>query len=198
MNWLLANKTWIFSGIGVAVLGFIVRKFFLRSKGDSAAISPNRSSVIGSPVASGSNISQTVNVTTVHSTPTANSPVNRDYSKKPTPSDIRAHLDSLPAFQRNTVRTSYHGLKVCWRVRFTSLTELGKHHQKLYKTDHTHLILFRYEFMSQVIATQVNIERFPRVKITHDGTLLRLSGTISEVTVDGRVDLVDVNLEFEE
>lgn len=58
---------WVFSGIGVAVLGFlgfIVRKFFER-KGDSAVISASRSSVVGSPVASGSNISQTVNFTTV-------------------------------------------------------------------------------------------------------------------------------------
>lgn len=196
MNWLLANKAWIFSGVGVAVLGFFVRKFFQHATGDSAAISASRSSVVASPVASGSNISQTVNFTTVHSAPTPTPPVRSDYSEKPTPADIFIHLNSLPAFQQNKVKDSYVGLKVCWLVRFATLAELEEWRRKLYKTDPTHLILVRYSTF--IVATTVDIERFPRLKIIHDGTPLRISGTVSEVRVDGRINLDDVDIKFEE
>jgi hypothetical protein len=197
MNWLLANKTWIFSGVGVAVLGFFVRKFFQRAKGHSVAVSANRSSVVGSPVASGSNISQIVNLTTVKPAPTAPH-IKEGYSEKPTPADIENQLESLPAFQRNKIRDDYVGLKVSWPVRFSSLIALDEFSRKWRTVDHTHTILVHYDTsIAQVIGGQVDIERFPRLKFTHDGTRLRISGTISEVALTGNVTLKDVEIEFE-
>jgi hypothetical protein len=198
MKWIWVQ--WVFSGIGVAVLGFLGRWLFRRD-GQSAAISANRSSVVGSPVASGSNISQTVNLTTVNPAPTVNPAlqIKGDYSEKPTPADIENQLDALPAFQRNKMKDDYVGLKVSWPVSVSSLFEVDEFIRKWRKVNYTHTILARYGMsVSQVISVDVDIERFPRLKFTHDGTRLRISGTISEVSSTGNVTLKDVEIEFDE
>src|ERR1700692_3663128 len=107
MNWLWANKEWVFSGIGVVFLGLLARMLLRpRAVEQSGIVSADRNgSVTGSPVASGSNISQTVNIiTTTHSSAPRPTTV---YSEKPTPDEIHAHLDSLPVFLRKTAKDSY-------------------------------------------------------------------------------------------
>jgi hypothetical protein len=197
MKWLLTNKEWVFSGIGVMVIGLLTRLFFgARAAGHSGIVSAKQnSSVLGSPVATGSNISQIVNVVTTSNTPAH--PTRIAYSDNPTPEDIRTQLDSLPVFQQKTAINSYVGLKVSWLVRFSSLFELGEAYQRLYKTSETHRIFSRYGREPITIMADVDIERFPRLKIAHRGTPLLILGTIVEVTTTGNVTLKDVEIEFE-
>ena len=88
------------------------------------------------PVASGSNISQTVNLTTVNPAPTVNPAlqIKGDYSEKPTPADIENQLDALPAFQRNKMKDDYVGLKVSWPVSVSSLFGGGRVYSKVEKS----------------------------------------------------------------
>jgi hypothetical protein len=194
MNWILANKEWVFSGVGVAVIGSLIALFFRRPSGNLAAISADRSgSVVGSPVASGSNISQTVNIVSAPAT----APPSTVYSGTPTPDEIAAHLKSLPVFQRNAVKDSYIGLKICWPVELKNLHEISDVVRKAYKTDHTHTLVT--ESRGQEIEANINISRFPRLKISHRGTPMRLSGEISGVGATGFTYwLKDVEIEFDE
>jgi hypothetical protein len=66
MHWLSQNYQWIFSGIGVLILGLLIERWRRSSKGqpkkeNSAALTAQGAKVTASPVASGSNISQKVN-----------------------------------------------------------------------------------------------------------------------------------------
>lgn len=85
MHWVWINKEWLFSGVGVAILGTVLAFLFRRrlASGNTSAI--RASTMIGSPVATGSNITQKVNITI------APAPANHrfdDYSARPTPAEI--------------------------------------------------------------------------------------------------------------
>jgi hypothetical protein len=71
MHWLSQNYQWIFSGIGVLILGLLIERRRRLSKGqpekeNSAALTAQGAKVMDSPVASGSNISQKVNSPTIN------------------------------------------------------------------------------------------------------------------------------------
>jgi hypothetical protein len=136
MNWLWANKEWVFSGAGVAILGLFYGLFFRpRPAGNSGQVSADRnSSVLGSPVASGSNISQIVNIVTA--APSSSPPPTKAYPEKPGPDEIHAQLESLPVFQRKAAKESYVGLKVRWPVTLVDLKELPP--TLRWKPEHSH------------------------------------------------------------
>src|ERR1700722_6142110 len=191
---------WVFSGVGVALLGVLGRFLgrWFRREGQSAGLSASRSNVTGSPVASGSNITQTVNFMTVTAPTASLAPAEGDYSETPTPADIETHLDSLPAFQRDRVKDSYVGLKVSWPAQLRSLFEKAPTYRRLTGSDVTHTLFARYkQARGPSILADIDIERFPRLKIAHDGTPLRISGTISAVSVSGTVTLRDAEIKFE-
>jgi hypothetical protein len=191
VNWLLVNKEWVFSGAGVAAVGALIALFFRRgSEGHRSAISADRnSSVLGSPVASGSNISQTVNIVTTLS-PAPQQGIT--YSDTPSPSDIRKQLRALPLFQRKAVASSYLGLKVRWKGTLAQLEELPPHYNQVSDSgDATHDLRLRDEGLGDMVRTYVNIERFPRLKISHEGTRIEIFGTISYVSDLGAIRLKD-------
>jgi hypothetical protein len=73
MQWLSDNYKWLFDGIGalvlMAVLGYFVRRILRPSRDDqkdTATLNAQGAKVTNSPVASGSNISQTINSPTVN------------------------------------------------------------------------------------------------------------------------------------
>lgn len=197
MNWLWLNKTWVFSGVGVAVLAFLARLFFrARGFGHYAQVSADRnSSVLGSPVASGSNISQIVNIGTTYSPVVQPNPT---YSDRPTPTEIGKQLLALPVFQRKAATSSYLGLKVRWRVKLSALDQISPYQRKAASsTDPTHDLTAVDEGW-KTVRMYVDIERFPRLKISHEGTAMEISGTIEYVSDAGGVRLRDVDISFEE
>jgi hypothetical protein len=199
MNWLWSNKEWVFSGIGVVFLGLLIRIFFgPRAAGHSSIVSADRnSSVLGSPVASGSNISQTVSI--VLSGGGGAPPQTKiPYAATPSPKEIRAQLNALPLFQRKAATQSYLGLNVRWPVTLEYLSEIGEWHRKEFKTDFTHTLEVNFENYEGLVRTEVNIERFPRLKISHKGSRMQISGTVSNVSEGGTVTLRDANITFDE
>lgn len=69
MHWLAQNYQWIFSGIGVLVVSLLLRRW-LSQKGDrdktKSTAEVKNSPLTSSPLASGSNITQTVNAPIIH------------------------------------------------------------------------------------------------------------------------------------
>jgi len=197
MDWLWANKEWIFSGLGVAVLGVFVRLFFRPpSGGPSGQIFAGRSSsVLGSPVASGSNISQTISIVTTTQLEEPHS--DKSYSPAPTPSEIRNQLLALPVFQRKSAAHSYLGLKVRWPAKLADLEELLLSYRRVVDigdaTHDLHVLADEYH----PARMYVNIERFPRLKISHEGTAMEISGTICYVSEGGSIRLKDAEISFD-
>jgi membrane protein implicated in regulation of membrane protease activity len=64
MNWLSENYKWVFDGIGAAVLvgliAWLWRRFFKEPAAENATVNVRDSQVRGSPIASGSQVTQNI------------------------------------------------------------------------------------------------------------------------------------------
>src|SRR5712692_36091 len=141
MHWLWSNKEWLFSGLGVAIAGLLYRFLIRNGASRSAGIvfADRKGTVLGSPIASGSNISQTINiVASGTSSPAPRSTTSPIYEERPTPDEIFGQLLSLPIYQRPAARESYLGLGVCWRVTLQGMRELSDSERLIFNTDATH------------------------------------------------------------
>jgi hypothetical protein len=199
MHWLWDNKEWLFSGIGVALLGWVYTKFSRPRASSSNAISASGgSSIVGSPIASGSHISQTVNIT-MRGAEQRSQQLGTDYSEKPSAHDVAAQLRSIPAFQRLEARKSYIGLHVRWPVTLSRLYDLPENHGRISKNHHTHTLIGDSPNGGPEITAHFNIERCQRLKISHTGALLDVSGTISFISDDSsKMALKEITIDFPE
>jgi len=181
MHWLWNNKEWLFSGCGIAVLGLFYKAIVRRR---SAAVTP-------SPANSFNN-SHIAN-------PPARMPSELPYSPRPTPDEIENQLASLPIFQRRTAKDSYVGLRVRWPVALFGLTELADSERRIFQTDATHCLQAKFAASPGCIVwANVNVNSFPRLKISHTDEPLQIWGTISNVSDSGAVRLRDASVEFDE
>lgn len=205
MHWIWANKEWLFSGVAVAAIGGIItilsRRLFRGSPSaivNALRVSRN-GSVVGSPQASGSNITQTINIISAPASPQHTAPVVPPYSAHPSPEDIRKNLDRLPVYQRALTKDSFVGLKVLWRVVFTDLQQLGEAERTASKTTNaTHDLSARFSESCGVRA-RVDIEQFPRLKILHEGVQIQIAGEIGYVADDGRtIRLRNATISFDD
>lgn len=201
MQWLWSNKEWLFSGIGVALVGLLFQVFVRgRVSRNSAVVSADRnSSVLGSPVASGSNITQVVNLGVLPGGPAQSQP-EPGYSSTPTPVDIWNHLRGLPVYQRSLTKDSYVGQKVRWQVIFRNVQALPP--TLPFKTDATHDLLVFYELGDSKVGiplsifARITIGSFPRLKIIHEGARMEIAGEIEYVSENGATRLKDVHITF--
>jgi hypothetical protein len=86
------NYTWLFSGVGVALLVGVVA-WLVRRKGKSdhgSSVSTSKSKISGSVVAGQDNIIQTINI------PPSHDPTDDEYSETPTADEVMAQTSSLP------------------------------------------------------------------------------------------------------
>lgn len=192
MDWILANKEWVFSGVGVAIVGSFIALFFRRrTAGSTHNVSTVKArSMIGSPVATGSNISQNVSITLA----TPQSAQFVEYSPRPAPREIFSQLSSLPVFQQADAAEAYKGIKVRWSAEFWTMEDIRLCFGYEPIGDTTHFVLLNAEKRSELIRVPVNIERIPRLKVTHRGTKMEVRGTIQEVKAS--ILLKDATLSF--
>jgi len=186
MHWIWDNKQWLFSGVAVAAIAFFYRLLFHRpSPGNSNVVSADRnSSLIGSPQASGSNITQNIHIG-VPSAPTHLAQSTNTYSESPTLDEIYEQVKRLPVYQQSLVKDSFLGLKVRWAVKFADLKTVSDAERQLWKIDATHDLLADSS-ESCGIRVHVDIDRFPRLKVLHKGTPIQVAGEIDFVSDDAR------------
>lgn len=180
-TWLADNYTWVFSGVGVAVLvgviGWLLRRKGKPSHGTSVHIS--NSNISGSKVGGRDNIIQTVNISPSHD------PTDDEYSETPTADEIMAQTNSLPFLWQEVARTSYKGIKVKWPARISHITELRTRPGIADVT-------LRYGDRSggAVIFVEVELDKYPRLRSVHEGEPVTVMGTISGMLLaDIRLDL---------
>jgi hypothetical protein len=192
MQWLWANKEWLFSGLGIALIGVIYRFWFHQPHG---RVSIGNSSMVGSPVASGANISQTVHIGDVIRNDTDTIKVDT-YDEQPTPDQIKTYLESLPIYQRADAAKAYCRFKVSWPVKLFALDQLVESERRNSDTTCTHEMTVGYG--NSTITALVDIEKYPRLKISHQGTLLRISGVIERVGQSGTlIRFKEVQISFD-
>ena len=192
MHFLWDNREWLFSGLGVLILGGVWAFFRKRSRPESISFpssnkaslsAEHNSSVLGSPVASGSNISQTVNFSTTNIAPPPVAHRREPTTTRPTPEEIMAQVDSVPVLQKIAAGQAYVGLKVRWPVTFSTAVELDDMHRRTER---------------KTIIAEVDSNRFPRLRTIHKGTSMQISGTIAEFTDMGNIRLEGVDISFQD
>jgi hypothetical protein len=181
LKWLADNYTSVFSGVGVALL-FGVVGWLLRRKGKSAhrsSVRISKSSSSGSMVPRRDDTIQTVNISASHV------PADDEYSETPTADEIRDQSSSLPFLWQEVARTSYKGKKVKWPARISYITELRT---RPGIAD----VMLRYGDKSAgaVIHVEVELDKYPRLRSSHEGEAVTLMGTITGMLLGAiRLDL---------
>lgn len=188
MDWIWSNKEWLFSGVAVAIIAGVYR-FIFRRRTTVFAAEANTSTIqaeamIGSPVATGSNISQTVNL--VMSAPPSPDPPSRQppdgYSPKPKPREIFSHVSKLPLLQQGYAAAAYKGIKVWWSGDVYNIEPVQSYRNRIPPPGSTHYVVLRIDGEPSSLAlVPVNIEQMPRLKVTHVGTRMEVCGAISDV-----------------
>jgi hypothetical protein len=176
MHWLIANSSWIFSGIGVLVVSVVGKliwdKMRARDQGSTAVVVGAGASLLGSPVATGSHIIQNVQVSFTE-TKAEEEPAS-EYKERPSAKEIFDDLRRLAPYQRLVANDSYRGVKVRWRGRFAGL-QIEEQDQSKYR------VLIRDDSGRPNAAFRISIEANPRVKLAKEGDRIQVFGTIHDV-----------------
>jgi hypothetical protein len=160
-TWLADNYTWVFLGVGVAVLvgiaGWLARRRTRSVDGSSASISKSRS----------------------------HDPTDDEYSETPTADEIREQANSLPFLWQEAARTSYEGIKVKWPARISYITELLKRPGIADVT-----LRYGDKSAGAVIHVEVELDKYPRLRSVPEGEPVTVMGTIAGMLLgDIRLDL---------
>jgi len=124
--------TWVFSGVGVTVAGFVVKRFFFKSEKPNASNSvtgSQGSSIISAPVqdsqvAVGSNINQNLQSQHFYFVSGVEEPLE---NSKPTPWELCKSVRQALPFDKVEVAKKYVGLEVTWRVHLSNMTRYEKY-----------------------------------------------------------------------
>jgi hypothetical protein len=177
MQWIVDNRAWIFSGIGVVFLIGLYKLLFKRKKASISVSAKRVSTGNGSPAIIGSNNTQVVHQNN-YSVSTPGQPtfessvggVPSGYSSNPSPSEIFEAIDELPPFQRARAINDYSGLKVAWPLEFYSLDR---------EADDA----FTFTAASSgrglpLVRASITLSEYPELKILPAGTCIILIGKI--------------------
>jgi hypothetical protein len=113
MDWIWQNRAWLFDGIGATIVGGLIVWAIIRflsasreqPRGSAVEVRADHgASLTGSPIANGSNITQTINIGAV-SVPTTSPAL--DYRSDPTPQDILRQIRSAPPFDQARITKNY-------------------------------------------------------------------------------------------
>jgi len=170
LSWVWDNRQWVFSGIGIAILIGIYRLAvrYLRARNAVQSVAPS--------------IDQ-------NGTVGGNPP---DYHESPTPNEIKAALGKLSPYQQTEAWKTCVGLHVAWTVTFISVAKSRSFGKSPY------LLVMEYgkkgDLRAPFILTEVDVDRFPRLKIAMPGDQLRVSGVIDKLEHD--IHLKEVRIDF--
>jgi hypothetical protein len=195
-NWV----TWVFSGIGVAAIGWFGTWFHGRfikkpqigyprgvsiprpiTLDDSSNVSISNSKIEG-PVAG-----RDVNIGTYINSGTTPPDRGDEYHETPTPADITADILKASLYLRDAVGQSHVGNKVRWRVTLNNIhpRDEGKIGVSL-----------RHAGGGPTILADVVLEDYPKLKTVRGKEPLEISGRIQGVQGNAMIILEDAILKF--
>lgn len=107
---------------------------------------------------------------------------------EPTPREIMEHLDNLPPFQREDAANHFKGVNVSWTV---SISQSEK------KPNGNVWLLTLYEKrISPAIVCEVELAKYPELKIINKDQEFKIEGEIDIVSPKGSISLINCRLYF--
>jgi len=177
------NYQWIFSGIGVLIIGLVIQHWVRKPK---STIKVKNLSLTNSAIASGSNISQTVQNIVQTVAPNA-APARSE--EHPTPGEIRDHIATLPPYGQLDACQHYEGLPVRWRVLLFAVEKSP--------TEICEVTLRIPDKAALAIFCQVSTTDCPRLRVAKTDTPVEVSGFIERVRAGGlAIRLRDAKIVF--
>ena len=171
VDWILENKEWVFSGIGIAIFGgmlvliqkaFVKRKSLINSPEKKTAIQAHRSAE-----------TQTDN--------SQKQPVKSDL----TPKAIVKAVNSVPPLQRKDIAKHYQGIRVRWSGSVREIQELSDSHNVI-------ILLSSSKVGFTDIVCTVNPSEHKGLSLVDIGQSITVEGDIESISV--YVTLVNVKL----
>jgi hypothetical protein len=166
IDWIMKNREWLFSGVGVAIVGGLIALILNYFRKQA---SPPTAQSYSSPRGR-----------------TGRSVLPFDpgkYSPSPLPREIASELDSAPPFQRSAKASSYTGLKVQWLTTLQFVYDLGDGKVQISLTDPRGRPWIRCD--------DIDVNLYPRLKIAHAGTRIWVAGTIGPEYAGGIILILD-------
>ena len=179
-EYLVENREWIFSGIGVFLLAGVV----------SIAISVLHKKK-GKP-------SKIQKISREQKSYENDEDVSFISSVEPSNITVKAIIDEInnaPPFQRDTIGPNYHGINVQWKG---TLWEVEKMHSATKTTQNVRVVLHLIpENLHYRVLFNANIKKYPNLKIARRDDLIAVEGKIIKCSGQGMyVELEVSNLKF--
>ena len=190
MNWLLENKEWIFSGIGVAISTFIMASLFRKRKDTSSTSNTNVSTVQTNT--SGTNISAAeISNLTIHNHPQKTDdsrihPVPVDSFLSMTVEEILEEVNNRPLYQHDEAKTYYIGSRIRFIGVLFSLDKVENEMVYVYLSPEK-------EWEVPKVRFKVKISDYPQLKIMKRNARVSVSGKIDTINCSD-IYLVDVTI----
>lgn len=177
IDWLLKNKDWLFSGLGVTVAIWLLG--IIRTHGRK--VNPDQTTVVV-------RIEHAGNGDQLDASSTGAVEVER--VSPVTPANIRAAIESAPPLQRGAVAARYGGQRIEWDTELTSADEVDGMVKLHLRTKQATNELFRFS-----VICEVKLEDYRELAVLPEQAHVRVNGTIDLATPNW-VRLSGVRLTF--
>jgi hypothetical protein len=177
-HWILDNKEWLFSGIFVAVIGYVAKTLLGKTPFANQKVTVKSDGVsTNSPAAIGHTVSQSVHYQIVNAplVQPESHRVNKDTF--PSAHQILNEINALPPFQRLGTRQNYLGLEICWLTEFANIADVAVDEAN----DHMLVLSVRgeQEWDRALVMCGINLNKYPKLKILHAKHPIWIRGKIS-------------------
>ena len=163
IDFIIENKEWLFSGIGVTALTVIfllIRHVFQSKKAHQSKPTKQK-------------IDEKEQVDT-----TDHKDNSIGYSMHPTPKEVADEINSTPLFQQKDAEKNYIGIKVRWDVSL-SLVHSGSNNNVE--------LTCEFKGYSRFVNIKTNLEKYPKIKILKRGQKITVYGEIIKIDASGPV-----------
>jgi hypothetical protein len=172
IEFLKKNKEWIFSGIGVFILGGILSGYLFLTKDSTKKQSPDTTLTI---------------ITHENSKPLSNNVSKTDkFIDSLTPDGINEALKKAPIVQRNEIIKHYIGIPVKWEGELMDVHE----------TNNNNFYILLCPIKSKTyIKFNININNYPGFALLKEGHLIKVEGKIENIE-NLWIELNDVRITY--
>jgi hypothetical protein len=153
------NKEWIFSGIGVFILGGILSGLYFLTKDNTKKQSPKTTITI---------------IKQDNSKPLSNNVSEQSKSiDSLTPDGIKEVIKKIPIVQRNEIIKHYIGIPVKWEGELMDVKEINNKFYALIKPNKS----------DTLIKFNIDINDYPGFALLNEGHLIKVEGKIGNIDI---------------
>lgn len=164
LEYIIKNKEWLFSGLGISVLTvlFLIFRHIIEKRKQLKIVPahPNHKST------------GTINDKTQRHSPS----YSQEYSAHPTPIEIAQSIKNLPPFQQNTAEENFVGIKICWELTLSLVHKRG---------ENIVILMCESKGYSRYVGVEASINEYPQIRVINEGQRLKVFGQITDIEASG-------------